>query len=237
MGDVSMRSQSAETPLQFELAPKVSTLFRKNLFEAARPIVYSGRRNSNTMKRKPGESALDRLIALATDDKPAEPRSENSVEDHSAEDHSVENHTDLEAVPIFDDTARDMELEHNPMWKALAQFRVLLPYISRLLEMSHTESSPALSAELKQSVGDLAVAQRDLRMAVQDQVASMKHLEEEVTRTREVTERNTTENLEVVEDVRSVHSMVKRAGIVVGGLLLVLIVLVIWLLVRVPTHS
>jgi hypothetical protein len=60
----------------------------------------------------------------------------------------------------------------------------------------------------------------------------MKHLEEEVARAKELHERNVTENLEIVEDVRSVQSTVKKAAISVGALLAVLIGLVVWLLVR-----
>lgn len=172
------------------------------------------------MSSKATESAVDRLIALATDEKPAGPKNANAQE-----------YTDLEQVSVFGDSVH--ELEHNPMWKSLLQFRVLLPYISRLLEMSHPEPSPALTAELKQSMGDLAVAQRDLRMVFQDQLSQMKRLEEEMTRAREASERSVTENIEMVEDVRSVQSTLKKAAISVGVLLLVLIGLLIWLLVRV----
>jgi hypothetical protein len=174
------------------------------------------------MNRKTSQSTVDRLIALANDAKPAGPGEANS---------NPQGHTNLEAVPAYGDAAAH-ELEHNPMWQSLLQFRVLLPYVSRLLEMSHTESSPALSAELKQSMGELVNSQRELKMIVQDQVVHMKHLEEELSRTREVNERNVTENLEIVEDVRSVQSTVRKAAIGVGALLATLIGLVIWVLVR-----
>jgi hypothetical protein len=171
------------------------------------------------MNRKTSESTVDRLIALASEEKPAEPGDANS-----------QGQTNLEAVPMFGDSGHD--LEHNPMWQSLAQFRVLLPYVSRLLEMSHPEPSPALSTELKQSIGELVSSHRELKMAVQDQVVHMKHLEEEMTRSKELTERSVTENLEIVEDVRSVQSTVKKAALSVGVLLTVLIALVIWMLVR-----
>jgi hypothetical protein len=171
------------------------------------------------MNRTNSESTVDRLIALANEEKPGQPGGENS-----------QGHTNLEAVPVFGDPAH--ELEHNPMWQSLLQFRVLLPYVSRLLEMSHNEPAAALSPELKQSMGELVNSQRELKMAVQDQVIHMKHLEEEVARSKELTERNVTENLEIVEDVRSVQSTVKKAAFSVGALLVVLIGLLVWLLVR-----
>jgi hypothetical protein len=173
------------------------------------------------MKPKSSESAVDRLIALASDAKPAVSRSGNGQGNAN---------TDLEAVPVFGDPA--LELEHNPMWKALLQFRAVLPYVSRLLEMSHPEPSGGASAELKHSVAELANTQRDLRIAVQDQLVQMKHIEEEMTRAREAAERNAAENIEMVEDVRLVHATVKKAAFTLGGLLIVLIGLVIWLLVR-----
>lgn len=171
------------------------------------------------MNRKSSGSTVDRLIALANDAKPAEPSDANS-----------QGHTNLEAVPVFGDVPH--ELEHNPMFQSLRQFGVLLPYVSRLLEMSHNEPSPALSAELKQSMGELVNSQRELKMAMQDQVVQIKHLEEEMARTKELNERSLTENLEVVEDVRSVQSTVKKAAISVGILLAVVIGLIVWLLFR-----
>jgi hypothetical protein len=38
--------------------------------------------------------------------------------------------------------------------------------------------------------------------------------------------------LELVDDVRSVHSVLKKAGFALGGLMVVLIVLVAWMLER-----
>jgi hypothetical protein len=63
-------------------------------------------------------------------------------------------------------------------------------------------------------------------------VAHMKHLEEEMTRAKELNERNVTESLEVVEDVRSMQSTVKKVAVGVATLLAVVIGLMIWLLVR-----
>ena len=176
------------------------------------------------MNRNASESAVDRLIALAQQ----KPAGRGAV--------ATEEQTDLETVPGSLPSMR--ELEHNPMWKALLQFRAFLPYIARLLEMSSpTQQSTAVSTELRnemrQSVGGLEASQRDLRLAVQDQTVEIKRIEESITRTRETTERNAVEVTELAEDVRSMRSLVKVALGVLVLLFVTLIGLLMFLLVRV----
>jgi len=177
------------------------------------------------MSRNASESAVDRLIALAKQ-KPA--RSGAAATDDINE---------LETVPLALPSAR--ELEHNPMWKALLQFRAFLPYIAKLLEMSSPSqpSSTALTTDLRnevrQTVSALESSQRDLRLAVQDQTVEIKRIDENLTRTREATERNALEVSEVAEDVRSMRSLVKLALGVLILLFITLIGLVVFLLFRV----
>jgi hypothetical protein len=176
------------------------------------------------MNRNASESAVDRLIALAQQ-KPA--RAGAAVTDEQ---------TELETVPLGLPSAR--ELEQNPMWKALLQFRAFLPYIARLLEMSGpTQQSTALTTELRgemrQSVGALEASHRDLRLAVQDQTVEIKRIEESIARTREAAERNTGEVTELAEDVRSMRSLVKVALGILVLLFVTLIGLVIFLLFKV----
>jgi hypothetical protein len=176
------------------------------------------------MNRNASESPVDRLIALAQQ-KPARPGGGASDEP-----------TELETVPLGLPSAR--ELEQNPMWKALLQFRAFLPYIARLLEMSSPpQQSTAVSTELRnevrQSVGALEASHRDLRLAVQDQTLEMKRIEESVTRTREASERNAAEVTELAEDVRSMRSLVKVALGILVMLVVTLIGLLVFLLVRI----
>ena len=176
------------------------------------------------MNRNASESPVDRLIALAQQ-KPARPGGGASDEP-----------TELETVPLGLPSAR--ELEQNPMWKALLQFRAFLPYIARLLEMSSPpQQSTAVSTELRnevrQSVGALEASHRDLRLAVQDQTLEMKRIEESVTLTREASERNAAEVTELVEDVRSMRSLVKVALGILVMLVVTLIGLLVFLLVRI----
>lgn len=176
------------------------------------------------MSRNASESAVDRLIALAKQ-KPA--RSGAAATDDLNE---------LETVPLALPSAR--ELEHNPMWKALLQFRAFLPYIARLLEVSSpSQPSTALTTDLRnevrQTVGALESSQRDLRLAVQDQTVEIKRIDENLTRTREATERNALEVSEVAEDVRSMRSLVKVALGVLILLFVTLIGAVVFLLFKV----
>ena len=176
------------------------------------------------MSRNTGESAVDRLIALAQQ-KPARPRATD-----------MDEMTDLEPVPLG--LPSPGELEHNPMWKALLQLRAFLPYVARLLEMSSpSQQSTALTSELRgemrQTVGALESSNRDLRLAVQDQTVEIKRIEESLTKAREASERNAVEVTELAEDVRSMRSLVKTAVVILVLLFLSLIGSVVFLLIRI----
>jgi hypothetical protein len=176
------------------------------------------------MNRNASESAVDRLIALAQQ----KPAGRGAA--------ATDEPTDLETVPLSLPSMR--ELEHNPMWKALLQFRAFLPYIARLIEMGNpSQPSTALTTELRnevrQSVGALESSHRDLRLAMQDQTVEIKRMEETMTRAREATERNALEVTELAEDVRSMRSLVKLALGILVLLFLSLIGLVVFLLFKV----
>jgi hypothetical protein len=187
------------------------------------------------MNRYKSESAVDRLIALASDDEPArenhfqdQPETVEETVPGPAE--SAREGGEMRAIPGYSETSREME--HNPMAQALMPFRGLVPYIARILEMAQAEAGPGISAELKQTVNEMQGSQHDLRMAVQDQVLQMKRLEEEVAHTREASERNAFESSEMVEDLRTMHSLVKKTAGVLGTLLVALIALVVYMLLK-----
>ena len=187
------------------------------------------------MNRYKSESAVDRLIALASDDEPAR---ENHFQDQPepveetvpVAEESAREEGQMRAMPGYSESSREME--HNPMAQALMPFRGLVPYIARILEMAQAEAGPGISAELKQTVSEMQGSQHDLRMAVQDQVLQMKRLEKEVAHTREASERNAFESSEMVEDLRTVHSLVKKTAGVLGTLLVALIALVVYMLLK-----
>lgn len=164
------------------------------------------------MSPKPAESAVDRLIALASDDVPP------AVPNGSGQ-------TTLETVPAP---------EQTQMINTLMQFRSVLPFFSRLMEVSQAAAVPVATAEMTRNMGELAVSQRDLRTLVQDQNAQIKRLEDEVSRAREAAERSGSDATEIIDDMQSVQSTVRKAAAGVGVLLAALIGLVIWLLVHGP---
>lgn len=180
------------------------------------------------MNRKASESAVDRLIALALKEKPA--KADTASTGREAE-------TEIETVPVFADAGLppEGELEHHPMWKTLLQLRTFLPYVTRLLEMgSPGQPSTALSHEMRQSVGALESGHRELRLAVQDQTLQIKRMEEAMVRTQEAAERNANELTELTEDLKSMHTLVRRATTILVILLVALIGLVVYAVVRLP---
>ncbi|HEY1809583.1 MAG TPA: hypothetical protein VGG42_13535 [Acidobacteriaceae bacterium] len=179
------------------------------------------------MNRNVSETAVDRLIALALDE-PGKPGAQAAAAATPAE---------MEPMALLDDPSQLSlrELEHSPMWKTLLQFRSFLPLVSRLLEAdSPTRAITVLSSEMRQSVGELQGSQRETRLAVQDHALQLKHFEESITKAQETTERHAFELSELNEDVKSMHTLVKRVTGIMVTLLVALIVLVVVLLVRLP---
>jgi hypothetical protein len=204
------------------------------------------------MNRNKSESAVDRLIALASDENPANPYAAEAMPEPVAE-----MPVEREAEPVggyagarrgepgrgepgpggsgmgdagFGEQGREMD--YNPVVQALSPFRGLVPYISRMLEMAQAEIGPGPAAELKQTMSELQGTQQDLRVTVQEQLIQMKRLEEEVTHTREASERNAFDSSEMAEDLRSVHSLVKKTAGFLGLLLVVLIALVVYMVLK-----
>jgi hypothetical protein len=178
------------------------------------------------------ESAVDRLIELASTSKPGQ---DSVLEVQEMETvHSVQ----LLERPSVDDLK---ELAQDPMWKTLLQFKGWLPFITRVLPLldmasGHSQSSSstaiALSNDLKQGVNDLQKSQQDLRITLQDQTLQLKRFEDQVARMRESTEKNSIEHSELVEDVKSMQSSFRNLLIVVMLLLLGLIGMVGYLLLQ-----
>lgn len=182
------------------------------------------------MNRNPAESAVDRLIAMAEDEKHDNARPVDELHDspHSSDQPSPA----PGSMAMLPDPMRG--LEDNPMLKTLLQFRMLMPYLSPMGAQEHDPAMTGLSTELRQSVGDLQLAQRDLRMTVQEQLVQMKRVEEEMHRTREATEKNAFESANLVEDMKSVYSLLKKTAGVLGVMIAALIGLAIWLILKNP---
>lgn len=202
-----------EPPIDFQLPRDLNVFPTGKEAEERPPFGYSGSRNPAPMPPKPTESAVDRLIALASDEVPK----------------SANGQVNLEPVSIVPDPGP----EQAQMINSLMQVRSVLPFISRLVEVGQTA---ATTNELSRSMGELAVNQRDLRNMVQDHTSQVKRLEDEVTRAREAAERSASDATDIMDDMRAMQSTVRRAAVAIAILLAALIGLVIWLLVRGPVR-
>ncbi len=179
------------------------------------------------------ESAVDRLIELASDSKPA-------AEEATAKAQEIETLPSVQLLerPSVDDLK---ELAQDPMWKTLLQFKGWLPFITRVLPLldmasGHSQASSstaiALSNDLKQGMSGLQKSQQDLRITLQDQTLQLKRFEDQVARMREATEKNSLEHSELVEDVKSMQSSFRNLLVVMILLLLGLIGMVGYLLLQ-----
>ena len=81
----------------------------------------------------------------------------------------------------------------------------------------------AAQEELHHGLAEIQSGHRELRLQVQDQTVEMKLIEEQITLLRHTAERNATEHAELVEDVKSLSSLVRTIG---AGLAILLIVLI-----------
>jgi hypothetical protein len=157
----------------------------------------------------PAYPRVDRLIDLASDDKPAE-------------------------ILIPEQANNSKE---NPMWKVLLQLKPLLPHLTRLLPLLDVALGPlqnaGLSNEVRQTVAKIQAIQRDLNIAVQDQALQLKLLEEELTRLSDTSEKQAVTQTKLAEGVESLTGLVRIAGIGLGVLLVTVIVMTAVLLARV----
>jgi hypothetical protein len=153
------------------------------------------------------ESAVDRLIELASDAKPsAKPAEMLALEEPK-------------------------DSDQNAMWKALLQLKTILPYVSRFLPLLDLigvgqAQNAGLSKEVRDNVTSIQSGQREMRLAVQDQALEIKRLEDQIARLRETSEKNNFEHAELVEDVKSIGSLVRAVGAGLAILLVILILMV-----------
>jgi len=157
--------------------------------------------NPNPAFAHPAFPNVDRLIELASDNKPAE-------------------------ILIPEEAKNSKE---NPMWKVLLQLKPLLPHLTRLLPLLDiglgSTQTAGLSNEVHQTVAKIQAIQRDLNIAVQDQSLQLKLFEEELTRLRVASEKQAVAQAELVEGVDSLAKVVRVAGVALGVLLVTLIVM------------
>ncbi len=158
-------------------------------------------RSGEAANSNPAFANVDRLIELASDNKPAE--------------------------ILIPEKARNFK--ENSMWKLLLLLKPLLPHLARLVPLLDIGLGPVqnagLSNEVRQTVAKVQEIQRDLTTAVQDQALQLKLLEEELTRLSNASEKQAAAQTELVEGVESLAKIVRVAGVGLGLLLVALIVM------------
>jgi hypothetical protein len=147
------------------------------------------------------------------------------------------------AVPAAADTHK------SGLHRALDAFRSTIPLVQKLLPLidgnfatavgalmaphAHPTPPPQPQAQivnidmepLERGLAEVRNSHRELRGQVQEQVTTLKRVEDHLERVREATDRNTLEQQELVEDLRSVGSRLSAFAIV--GFLLLLASLVL----------
>jgi len=157
----------------------------------------------------PAYANVDRLIELASDDKPADILSPEEAKDSKG----------------------------KPMWKILLQLKPFLPYLTRLVPLLDIGLGPVqnagLSNEVRQTMTKIQTVQREVSVTMQDQSLQLKRLEEELIRLREASDRHTLTQAELADALESIAKLVRLVGIGLAILLGTLIVMTGVLLVRI----
>jgi hypothetical protein len=130
--------------------------------------------------------------------------------------------------------------------RAMSALRMVLPFVHRLLPLldgnigtavsnllaPHPQASqpqqphPPLDLEpIESSLTDLKTQHRDLRNQVVEQNSSLKRVEDQLEMVREATDRNTLEQQELLEDLKTVGNKVNVYALFALGLLAVSILL------------
>lgn len=142
-------------------------------------------------------------------------------------------------------TAEDAKTAQSGLQRAVQAIRAAIPVVQRLLPLldgnfatvlsnlvtqqpHHPPPPPQVRVDLEpvnRSLAEVRDSQRELATQVQEQGTSLKRVEDHLERVREATDRNTLEQQELVEDLRTVGSRLSLfaiIGLVLLGLSLAL---------------
>jgi hypothetical protein len=164
-------------------------------------------------------SEIDRLIELASDEKP-------SAQAVAEEPVSVTHALSLE----------DQKDPRPSMWRVLLQLRVLLPHLAKVLPLVERgllgtnitgQAAPRLdTSHLDRGIAGIGDAQRDVNTAIKAQTGEIKAVQEQVIRLSKSLENRSFKQEELAELVLSLRKLVTILAAVMFVLLVVLIGLV-----------
>jgi hypothetical protein len=127
--------------------------------------------------------------------------------------------------------------DSSNMQRVMSGLRSAMPFVQRLLPLLDGNVASAIANLLVQhpqapppppqihlvpiedGLADLHTQQRDLRSQVVEQNSSLKRVEDQLEMVREATDRNTLEQQELIEDLRTVGNKVNFIAILALGLL------------------
>jgi hypothetical protein len=157
-------------------------------------------------------------------------------------------------TPLTQAAPEDPNAPKTGLQKAVAAVRSAIPLVQRLLPLldgnfatvisslvvaqqgHHPPPQPqAVKVDLEpveRGLAEVRNSNRELRAQVQEQGTNLKQVEDQLERVREATDRNTLEQQELVEDLRSVGSRISTFAVIGLVLLLVSLGLNIYFLVQ-----
>jgi hypothetical protein len=164
-------------------------------------------------------SEIDRLIELASDEKPRAAVEADALPQHSL---SLENQKD----------------SGPSMWRILIQLRVLLPYLAKVLPLLERSllgtnitghAAPTIdTSNLDRGIAEVGEAQRDLKTAVKAQTGELHLLQEQVAALTKSFEKNLLLNDEIAVSLSALRKLVTISVWVIFVLLALLIGLVVF---------
>ena len=138
----------------------------------------------------------------------------------------------------------DAPAEHpSTLQRAVNAIRVALPFVQRILPLLDGNIATTVSniltphppappppppvnlAPIEDSLAELQTLHRDLRDQVADQNSSLKRVEDQLEMVREATDRNTLEQQELLEDLKTVGNKVNVVAAIAIGLLAISILI------------
>jgi len=149
--------------------------------------------------------------------------------------------------------AEDPNAPKTGLQKAVAAVRSAIPLVQRLLPLLDGNFATAISSlvvsqtshhppqpqivkvdlePVERGLAEVRNSNRELRAQVQEQGTNLKQVEDQLERVREATDRNTLEQQELVEDLRSVGSRISTFAVIGLVLLLISLGLNIYFLVQ-----
>ena len=135
--------------------------------------------------------------------------------------------------------------DSSAMQRAMGLLKQAAPFVARLLPLiegnvtgavsnllsprPHPPAPPVDLAPVHDQLSEIQLQHNDLRTTVQEQTTTLKRVEDRLEMVREATDRNTLEQQELIEDLKSMGSRVSRIALGVSLLLLISIAVNLWL--------